>query len=694
MSSPTHGGGAARNALAAETSPYLLQHAGNPVQWFPWGPAALELARSTGRPILLSIGYSACHWCHVMAHESFEDAETAALMNELFVNIKVDREERPDLDKIYQTAQYLLNQRNGGWPLTMFLTHDDQMPFAGGTYFPREPRWGMPAFKDLLRHVAQVYHERIDDIRRQNISVRDALQALAAPAGGEAATADSAPLLNAVAEIRQSFDAELGGFGRAPKFPHPPILERLLRHYAATQRAGGADSHALHMASHTMRCMALGGIYDHLAGGFARYSVDAEWMIPHFEKMLYDNGPLLGLYAQAWQIAGDELFKRTAIETAEWVMRDMQSGDGGYYSALDADSEGHEGKYYVWTREEVAQHLSGSELKLFAKHFGLDGPPNFEGRWHLRVVVPVAQAAAPCGLTAQSAQEHLDGARRKLLAIRSMRVPPGLDDKILTSWNALMIRGMAIAGRILQRPDLLDSATRALDFIRTRMWDGRELHASFRGGQARHNAYLDDYAFLIEACLDLLESRWRDQDLEFARRLADALIEQFEDGATGGFFFTSHGHERLIQRVKNFADDALPAGNGCAARGLARLGHLIGENRYLAASEHALRAAGQAMRDQPSAHLTMLSALEEWLKPPEIVIIRAEDAETLELWRQTVQREFRPCRMVFAIPADTRPKGLLATRAPQGQAVAYMCTGGECRMPISSLPELAAASAR
>ncbi len=690
MSNATHGG-AACNALAAETSPYLLQHAGNPVQWYPWGPAALELARSTGRPILLSIGYSACHWCHVMAHESFEDAETAALMNELFVNIKVDREERPDLDKIYQTAQYLLNQRNGGWPLTMFLTHDDQMPFAGGTYFPREPRWGMPAFKDLLRHVAQVYRERLPDIRRQNISVREALQGLAAPAGGAPASADSAPLLRAVEEIRQSFDPDLGGFGRAPKFPHPPIIERLLRHYAATQRAGAPDSDALHMATHTLRRMALGGIYDHLAGGFARYSVDAEWMIPHFEKMLYDNGPLLGLYAQAWQIAGDELFKRTAIETAEWLMRDMQSGEGGYYSALDADSEGHEGKFYVWTREEIAQHLSDKELKLFATHFGLDGPANFEGRWHLRVVVPLAQAAALHGLTAESAQDLVDGARSKLLAVRSMRVAPGLDDKILTAWNALMIMGMAIAGRTMQRPDMLESATRALDFIRRRMWDGRELHASFRAGQPRHNAYLDDYAFLIVACLELLESRWREQDLEFARRLADTLIDQFEDSDAGGFFFTSHAHERLIQRVKSFADDALPAGNGCAARGLARLGHLIGENRYLAASERALRAAGQAMRDQPSAHLTMLSALEEWLHPPQIVVIRAAAAETLARWRQEAQARYRPATMTLAIPADAPLYGLLAARAPLAHPVAYVCAGTQCRLPVEELHALAAA---
>jgi uncharacterized protein YyaL (SSP411 family) len=688
-------GGPTRNALASESSPYLLQHAGNPVQWYPWGAEALEVARNTGKPILLSIGYSACHWCHVMAHESFEDPETATLMNERFVNIKVDREERPDLDKIYQTAQYLLNQRNGGWPLTMFLTHDDQLPFAGGTYFPREPRWGMPAFKDLLRHVAQVYRERLPDIRRQNVSVRDALERLAAPASAEPATAlDSAALLTAVAEIKQSFDPERGGFGRAPKFPHPPILERLLRHHAAVGRAGAAEEDALRMATHTLRRMAMGGIYDHLAGGFARYSVDAEWTIPHFEKMLYDNGPLLGLYAQAWQIGGEEDFRRTAIETAEWVMRDMQSAQGGYYSALDADSEGEEGKFYVWTVEEVREYLSDREFAVFATHFGLDGPPNFEGRWHLRIAVPLAQAAATHGLSPEEARDIVDGARRKLLTVRARRVPPGLDDKILTSWNALMIRGMAIAGRAMQRAEMIDSARRALDFIRERMWDGERLRASFRAGCAKHDAYLDDYAFLIEACLDLLESSWRDQDLAFARQLADALLEQFEDGVAGGFYFTSHSHERLIQRVKSFADDALPSGNGSAARGLARLGHLLDEARYLAASERALRVADTATRDQPSAHLTMLSALEEWLQPPEIVIIRADDPDTLALWRQSAQREFRPTRMVYAIPADARLDGLLATRVAQAGAVAYLCTGAQCRLPVHTLPELAAALGR
>ncbi len=691
--SPT--GDPRRNALASETSPYLLQHAGNPVQWYPWGAEALELARSTGKPILLSIGYSACHWCHVMAHESFEDPETAALMNELFVNIKVDREERPDLDKIYQAAQYLLNQRNGGWPLTMFLTHDDQMPFAGGTYFPREPRWGMPAFKDLLRNVAQVYRERLPDIRRQSVGVHDALKRLAGGAGGEPATAaDSAALLKAVAEIKQSFDPERGGFGRAPKFPHPPILERLLRHYAASSRAGVADEDALRMATHTLRRMAMGGIYDHLAGGFARYSVDAEWMIPHFEKMLYDNGPLLGLYAQAWQISGEEDFRRTAIETAEWVMRDMQSAQGGYYSALDADSEGEEGRFYVWTAEEVRRHLSDREFAVFATHFGLDGPPNFEGRWHLRIAVPLAQAAAAHRMTPEEARETIDRARRKLLAVRARRVPPGLDDKMLTSWNALMIKGMTVAGRVMQRPEMVDSARRALDFIRTRMWDGERLQASYRAGRARHDAYLDDYAFLIEACLDLLECAWRDLDLAFARQLADTMLDQFEDGVAGGFYFTSHSHERLIQRVKGFADDALPSGNGSAARGLLRLGHLFGEPRYLAAAERTLRAAGAAMCDQPSAHLTMLSALEEWLQPPEIVIIRADDPDTLALWRQTAQREFRPARMVCAIPADARLDGLLATRAAQGGAVAYLCAGTTCRLPVHTLSELAAALGR
>src|SRR5579885_2450651 len=367
-----------RNALKDETSPYLLQHAGNPVSWYPWGEEALKLARETGKPILLSVGYSACHWCHVMAHESFEDEETAAIMNEHFVNIKVDREERPDLDKIYQTAQYLLTRRSGGWPLTMFLTHDDHVPFFGGTYFPRESRWGMPAFKDLLLHIAAVYREKQPELRKQNEAVLEALRGeLSAPADEDLPPPSSAPLLEARRDIESGFDAIDGGFGAAPKFPHPPMLERLLRHHAASVAAGQPDAPALHMATFTLRKMAEGGMYDQIGGGFARYSVDAHWMIPHFEKMLYDNAQLLGLYVQAWQITGDPFFRRIAMETADWVMRDMQSPEGGFYSAEDADSEGKEGKFYCWTRAELSKLLTPEEFNVAVRYFGITEKGNF-----------------------------------------------------------------------------------------------------------------------------------------------------------------------------------------------------------------------------------------------------------------------------------------------------------------------------
>jgi uncharacterized protein YyaL (SSP411 family) len=679
---------APRNALASETSPYLLQHAANPVDWYPWGPEALQRARESGKPILLSIGYSACHWCHVMAHESFEDAETAALMNELYVNIKVDREERPDLDKIYQTAQYLLNRRNGGWPLTIFLTHDDQIPFAGGTYFPKEPRWGMPGFTDLLRHVARIYRDKLPEIRAQNTAVLEALQQMQPAATGMHPAFTSAPLHAAREELAQLFDARLGGFSAAPKFPHSPMIERLLRHYAATRRAGDADEQALHMATFTLRRMVLGGIYDQLGGGFARYSVDAEWNIPHFEKMLYDNGSLLALYSEGWQLTHDELFHKAAVETADWAMREMQSPDGGYYSSLDADSEGHEGRFYVWTAEEVAALLDADEYTLFARHFGLDGPPNFEGRWHLHVIVPVEKLASEQAMSVDMVRDTINRARAKLLAARNARGWPGCDKKVLTSWNALMIKGLAVAGRVLQRWDYVISAERAVDFIRQALWTGNKLLATYKDGRAHLNAYLDDHAYLIDALLALLQARWRTRDLEFAVQLAEALLRDFED-TDGGFFFTSHDHERLIQRSKTYADDAIPAGNGIAAHALNRLGHLLGEARYLDASERALMAAWPAIDQHPTAHLSMLLELEDRLQPPESVVIRGDDATALEQWRIAAQEQYNPRRMVFAIPSSAEGlSGLLAARMPRAQLTAYVCEGHTCSAPIDTLESL------
>ncbi|MGH8261968.1 MAG: thioredoxin domain-containing protein, partial [Steroidobacteraceae bacterium] len=431
-------GGAARNRLAAATSPYLQQHAANPVDWYPWGPEALERARVENKPILLSIGYSACHWCHVMAHESFEDAETAQLMNRLYVNIKVDREERPDLDRIYQIAHQMLSQRGGGWPLTMFLTPDDHTPFVGGTYFPKDSRYGLIGFKDLLVRVEEFYRTARAEISDQGAAVRNAFATLNPPADREAVF-NREPLAQARQELAASFDPQFGGFGSAPKFPHPTNVERLLREWRATALGSNPDLEALYMATRTLRSMAEGGIYDQLAGGFSRYSVDRWWMIPHFEKMLYDNGPLLALYAQAAVATGDALYRRIALETAEWVMRDMQSPAGGYYSTLDADSEGHEGKFYVWDRKEVESLLVPDAYKLFAPRFGLDREPNFEERhWHLHIFKSLEAIATEADRSVDDVARSIDAARTKLLAVREKRIWPGRDEKILVAWNGLM----------------------------------------------------------------------------------------------------------------------------------------------------------------------------------------------------------------------------------------------------------------
>ena len=674
-----------RNTLANETSPYLLQHADNPVDWQPWGPEALDRARREDKPILLSIGYSACHWCHVMAHESFEDEHTARLMNELYVNIKVDREERPDIDKIYQTAHQLLARRGGGWPLTVMLTPDDHAPFFAGTYFPDAPRHGMPSFRQVLSGVAQLYRERRDDIRRQNASLIEALASLEPGTGAEADVTplNDVPLGAARAALMQSYDSRHGGFGDAPKFPHPTSIERLMRDYAA--RPTSADGAAgLAAATFTFRKMCGGGLYDHVGGGFCRYSVDAMWMIPHFEKMLYDNGPLLSAAAELYQVSGDAVFARVARETAAWVMREMQSPEGGYYSTLDADSEGEEGKFYVWTPDEVRSLVAEDEYAALASRFGLDRDPNFEGsHWHLHAFREVADVARDIGETEAETAARIDRALATLFEARTHRIRPGRDDKVLTSWNGLMIKGMATAGRILGAPGLIESAERAVEFIRTEMWKDGRLHATYKDGRARFNGYLDDYASLADGLLALLASRWSARDLEFAVALADAMLEHFEDRENGGFFFTADDHERLIHRPKPMTDDSLPSGNGVAATVLGRLGHLLGQTRYLKAAERVLHAAKQGLERFPHAHTALLVALEEFLEPPEIVVIRA-GPDVLESWRARATAGYAPRRVVVAIPDDASElPALLVERAPRGSAVAYVCEGHVCDAPLT-----------
>ncbi len=679
------------NRLDTETSPYLRQHADNPVDWYPWSDEAFALARERGVPVLLSIGYSACHWCHVMAHESFEDEATAELMNKLFVNIKVDREERPDVDKIYQTAQQLLTQRPGGWPLTMFLSPYDQRPFFGGTYFPNEARYGMPAFGDLIEQVAGYFADNADDIRVQGDRLVETFGRLEPEPGDGTASIGAEPIADARNRFAQTFDKNYGGFGSAPKFPHPTTIDRLLRQWRASANDAEPDLDALFMATLTLKRMADGGIFDHLGGGFCRYSVDRYWQIPHFEKMLYDNGPLLALYAQASLATGDAFFATVAAETAQWMLDDMQAPNGGFYSSRDADSEGEEGKFYVWTQEEVDGLLDDERGSAFRQRYGMKDKPNFEGKWHLTVEQPLDAIAKLVGKSESDTAELIDEARATLLEHRAQRVPPDRDDKQLTSWNALAIRGLAIAGRALEREDLCEAASDAIDFVRRELLVDGRLRAAYKDGRARFAAYLDDYAFLLDAILESLQTRWSSEHLALAIRLADDLLEHFEDTERGGFWFTANDHEDLMHRPRPFADEATPSGNGIAAFALQRLGFLLGEGRYLAAAERTLVAAWRAISEYPHGHVTLLTVLEEYLDEPEIVIIRGAEDE-IRRWSRSAAKLYAPRRLVFAIPADAEqlPGALSDRAAVDGETVAYRCLGSHCELPVTSWEALAA----
>jgi len=669
------------NHLVSESSPYLKQHADNPVDWYPWGEQALALARDQDKPILLSIGYSTCHWCHVMAHESFEDEATADLINRDFIAIKVDREERPDLDQIYQNAHTLLTGRSGGWPLTLFLT-PDQTPFFGGTYFPPAARYNLPGFKDLLPQVAQACRERRQDIAQQNVSLRQSL-ASSAPAAQAGIEPGPVPLASALSHLEQSFDPVYGGFGGAPKFPRPSGIVFCLRRYAAE-----GSGPALEMALQTLRKIADGGINDQLGGGFCRYSVDERWLIPHFEKMLYDNGPLLELYADAWRCGGDERFRTVAEETVAWLVREMRAPQGGFYSALDADSEHEEGKFYVWTPQEVAVALAADEYAVLSRHYGLDQPANFEGsHWHFHVARPLDQVARELGVDLPDAWRLLDSARMKLMNLRAQRVRPGRDEKVLTSWNALMIRGLAHAGSALGRKDWIALAQQATDFIRAELWRDNRLLAAWKDGKACLGGYLDDYAFLLDALLELLQASFRAADLAFARELAEALLARFEDCDRGGFFFTAHDHETLIYRPKSGFDNATPSGNAVAAFALQRLGHLLGETRYLVAAERALRLFYPQIVAQPAGFMSFLAMLEEYLEPPQIVILRGP-AEQVAVWQQALAKECRPTTMVLALPDGLENLPGSLDKPVTAVVNAWVCQGVKCLPAISDVDTL------
>lgn len=666
------------NALKLETSPYLLQHADNPVEWYPWGEQALTLAREQNKPILLSIGYSACHWCHVMAHESFEDAEVAAIMNKHFINIKVDREERPDIDQIYQTAHSMLSNKSGGWPLTVFLT-PNQQPYFTGTYFPKTAHYQLPGFADLIPRVAAYYHERKADVALQTKQLAEAL-ARNIPASNSVVTADEKTINLAFEQLKASFDFEHGGFGSAPKFPNPADIALLLH------QAKIGNQQAAAMALQMLSAMAEGGIYDQIGGGFCRYSVDERWNIPHFEKMLYDNGQLLCLYTDGWQLSKDAKQKtqyaRVVEETIAWLICEMRDTSGAFYSSQDADSldeHGHleEGAFYVWRPAEIKSLLTPEEFVVVSRCFGFDRAPNFEGKaWHSYL----ANAAENDEYVA------LNNARTKLFEAREKRHRPTRDDKILTSWNALTIKGLARAGRVLNRPDWIEFAHHAVDFIRNKMWVNGQLLATSKDGKAHLNAYLDDYAFLLDALLEFLEADYRSVDMQFAKEIAEALLEDFE-AESGGFYFTSHQHEQLIHRPKQFYDNATPSGNGVAAHALQRLGHILGEPRYLQKAEAALRAFDTSIKRNPAACATLCRALYEYLTPPTLVILRG-DKEKLQDWRHEINQYYYPHHLFFYLDETISDLPITLQRNFTHAVNAWVCKGVVCSQSVDDLASL------
>jgi uncharacterized protein len=658
------------NRLALETSPYLLQHRDNPVDWYPWGAEALARARELDRPILLSVGYSACHWCHVMERESFEDRETAAYMNEHFVNVKVDREERPDVDALYMEAVQAMSGQ-GGWPMTVFLDPDG-VPFYGGTYFPPDEGRGMPSFRMVMEAVVDAFERR-----REEIDERAPKMAARLGAIGAAEPAPGLPgeevLEEAIERLRQSADPVRGGFGGAPKFPPSCALELLL---ARGERE---------IVERTLDAMMAGGVYDQLGGGFARYSVDAAWQIPHFEKMLYDNALMARAYLHGWQALGHERYRRVCEETLDWALREMRGPEGGFYSALDADSEGEEGRFYVWTPEEIRQGLAGAatddancikfqsqQVGNLMQFYGVSENGNFEGR-NILHLAGGADAGEPEGLAEM---------RRTLYEARTKRVWPGLDDKRLTSWNALTIGALAEACALLERDDYLDAARAEAEFVWEEMRDedGRLLR-TYKDGRAQLNAYLEDHAFLLEALLTLYEATFEPQWFERARALADTTIARFGDPEKGGFFSTSDNHETLIARRKEIGDHPIPSGNSSAALGLLRLSALTGDRSYEQQAEGIFRLFAQPASQHPEAFAHLLRAIDFHLAPTREVALIGDDLTALS---RVVRAEHRPHLVLAAGPEGASVPPLLQDRTTvDGRPAAYVCEGFACKMPVT-----------
>ena len=677
-----------KNRLALETSPYLLQHQHNPVQWYPWGADALRKAREENKPIFLSVGYSACHWCHVMEHESFENEEIAEILNEHFVSIKVDREERPDIDGIYMEAVQMMTGQ-GGWPMSVFLLPDSR-PFFGGTYFPPDDKWGRPGFRNVLLKLAEMYRTRKGDLQgnAENITMNLRQMGVVESATG---ALKAEWMERAAQELKERFDASWGGFGRAPKFPPSMALMLLLRNWRRNQ-----DQELMKMVEGTLQRMALGGMYDQLGGGFHRYSVDDYWLIPHFEKMLYDNALLTRVYVEAFQATGSAFYRSVAADTLDYALREMTSPGGGFYSAQDADSEGEEGKYFVWRPEQIREILGKDAADVFCRFYGVTEKGNFEGKTSaLFIQKPPRVFAEEEGIGEAELLDILQRARANLFDARERRVKPGLDDKILTSWNGLMIGSMALAGRVLDRVAYVEEASKAADFILDNMRNDRGLLRSHRQGVSKFNAYLDDYAFLIVGLVDLYEASFDPRWIRAASDLAREMIARYWDEEEGAFFFTAHDHEELIVRRKMTQDGAVPSGNSMAALGLLRLARLSGEVEFEERGEGVLRSFGEYLGRAPAAFHMMLVALDFYLDTPmEVAIVGERGAEDTRAALRAVGSSFIPNTVLalksesFAEEADAAVPLLQGKSMVDGRAAAYVCENFTCKEPLTDMNAL------
>lgn len=670
------------NNLINETSPYLLQHAHNPVNWFAWGEEAFEKAKAEDKPVLISIGYSACHWCHVMEHESFEDEETARVMNAQFVNIKIDLEERPDVDQIYM-AFVQMTIGNGGYPLNVFLT-PDKLPFFGGTYFPPVNRYNMPSFRHVLESVADAYKNRRDELLHSANEILGEIRRVGlAETASENLNLDQ--LDKAFQSFARTFDNVNGGFGGAPKFPPPMSLEFLLRYYKRTK-----NENALEMVKKTCDKMAHGGIYDQLGGGFHRYTVDAIWLTPHFEKMLYDNAQLARIYLHLFQITKDEFYKRIAVETLEYVRREMLDANGGFYTAQDADSEGVEGKFFVWTPTEIEEILGETDAAVFNFFYDVSEDGNFEEKNILNVKNSLRETAEVLNISEEKLKETLERGREKLFKEREKRIKPFRDEKVLTAWNGLMLATFAEASAILDDKDYLEIARQNADFILENLQKDGWLLRSWKDGQAKLNGYLEDYANFADGLIELFQVSGEGTYLKEAKLLADVLITEFWDADGGAFFFTANNHEELIVRTKDFYDNAMPSGNSVAADVLLKLAHLVGDEKYRHFAVTVLRLVSPQIRRYPNAFGRVLSALEFYLNPTkEIVILGAKDSELeREVWR-----EYLPHKVVVLAEQTEENAELIPLlqdrKMIDNKPTAFVCENFTCQKPTTSQSELA-----